>query len=311
MIDTIRFRGPAEYYAFDWDYSRFVGFKTKDNKKEYVNEILIQKTPNFRVWYYPASDTIDVECNPHKIIYGDNVYNYSDSGGALNALVRQFGNYFYRSGTYFVTRCDIGGVHTYDNPLESSRVLEGYRRARFPGARMSKFRHQNYADSVFYSTQNWSIKIYNKGAEMKGSADLFKDFDLYSTLRFEKTYRFREMKRLGMNIETARGVNIDEFDVQILLDDFFDQFGNWDFAQTPHVTDQRGVMGLLSVIDQSGLLSEVEALKVCSRSTVYRYNKMKKSMVQNKKLYFPNNLLQKDLVKLNYLNTFGPSFYFK
>jgi len=100
MIDTIRFRGPAEYYAFDWDYSRFVGFKTKDNKKEYVNENIIKKTPNIRVWYYPASDTIDVECNPHKIIYGDNVYNYSDSGGALNTLVRQFGNYFYRSGIF-------------------------------------------------------------------------------------------------------------------------------------------------------------------------------------------------------------------
>lgn len=313
MIDTLRLRGPADMVNFEWDYEQFTGFKNKKTGTRYVSSILVKKTPQFRAMYYPASNSMDVEINIHKTMFGFNVYNYASSAGILNSLVRNFAYYFYRpSSDIYVTRCDIGGVSTFKDVAESYQVLEKYRRCKFPGARIGKWRMQNYPDSVWYDTRHWSIKIYNKGKELGELADDFKEFDLFSTLRFEKTYRFREMGRLGMNIKAHYGVNLEEFDTDILLKDFFGLISGWELAQTPYLTDNKGAMGLLSVIDKLGYLSEIHAFSTVSRSTIHRYNKLKKADVPEfqQNVVFPFNLPPEKLSILNYARTFVPASFF-
>lgn len=307
MIDTVRLRGPADIVNFKWDYTRFTGFKRKDGK-EIVNEIIVRKTPHYRAFYYPSQDIIDVECNLHKILFNENVYNYSVSPAVLGGLVHSLVGTFYSSSSHvYVSRCDIGGVVTYSDRFECNKVLESYRGARMPGGRVAKWRHQNYQHSVFYRAENWSMKVYNKGEEMKDAAKEFTEFNLFNTLRFEKTYRFREMKRLGMNIKPCRGVEVSEFDVSLLLDDFFKILTDWEFSQTPHVTDKSGQMGLLSVIEQAGLFSDVESQGVVSRSTLWRYRKLKKDLQEKQIVSFSQNLPPRKLHILNYANTFGLS----
>lgn len=367
MIDTIRLVGDADYYRFSYTYERFTGIKTKDGE-ERISQVLVEnKKGVHRVFYTPSNHQIVVELNPHKLMFQDNVYNYEINSAILNDFIRGIGAIYFRSNSYYVARVDIGGVTTFPNPMETAATLEKFRQTRIPGARVARFKQQNYASSVFYASKNWSIKIYNKGVEMhidaqdapehkleKGklvpNPDYIKPelrernrlgFDLLSTVRVEKTYRFREMERIGlqeavkgipplhpnadqearilhmqemnkaragaiMQVTPYKGIHIDSFDISLLLNDFFTVFRNWEFTTTPYITNERGSAGLLSVIESYGGLSEVEGQNIVSRSTLWRYRKKKQVLSDyTPQIEFKNNLTQKVASLWHYYRTFG------
>jgi hypothetical protein len=309
MIDTLRLVGPAINYIRPFTWEKGYYFKDLENKTEKHATALVENRPNlWRVYYSPAYGTISVELNPHKILFSNNIYNYEQNHSFLRKLIFDIGSFFYGSGSWFVSRIDIGGVFTYDSRTTCRAALEKFRATRIEGSRSEKFKHQSYKDAVFYSTRNWSVKIYNKGVEMKISEnDTFYPFDLLSTLRFEKTYRFRELERLGMPVEAYKGVHKNNLNTQSILNNFFETFRSWEFNSTPWLTEKKGVIGLLSVIDSAGALSEVETMKTVSHSSFWRYRKEKKkaSEIEIPVTIFCNNCTADVQKKWEYVRTTG------
>jgi len=282
MIDTLRLSGHNLYFKFPFDYERYQVIKKKGGQIVVpVFQALdhrVNGVSQYRVHYAPSTGMVSVEFNPHKLIFTDNIYNYEKDPLVLGRFISTCANYFFAGGDCYVSRCDIGGVSVFDSPFVAAQTLESYRSTRPEGARVNKFKHQNYATSVFYSSKNWSVKVYNKGTEMKlpSGLDTVSGMPMLSTLRFEKTFRFNEMKRLGMTVKPYYGVHLNDFSIGILLDNFFEVFTKWDFQKTPYMTDVKGSIGLLSVLDNMGQLSEVESVGIVSRSTMFRYKKKKK-----------------------------------
>lgn len=359
MIDTIRFTGPARYYRFNYSYEKFQGFRRADGE-ERITQVMVEDIKGVhRVFYTLSTDTIVVELNPQKLMFGDNVYNYEKNTAILNDFVRLVGGVYFDSSDYYVSRVDLGSVTTFPSVEDSKMALERFRSARLDGARIGRFKQQNYKDSVFYPSRNFSVKIYRKGVEMgiKPQDETDDDgnplipesmrernrlgFDLLATLRCEKTYRFNEMKRLGVNyamrhilplrydatdiekevyreqvsrakrsapmqVTPYKGVHIDSFDIGILVEDYFNTFEKWEFNSTPYLTHQKGSAGLLSIIENNGQLAEVESLGVVSRKTIHRYKKKKRKVLDfTPTLTFSNNMSQKVSQMWYYYRTFG------
>jgi len=317
MIDTVRLCGYGRFYNFKKTFERFVGFNRSDGT-EYVIEQEVEKVPGkYVARYSPSEDIMRVEFNIGKLIFENyNVYNYEKNPAVLLALLQKFGQYFFGNNPFYVARIDIGGVCTYPNTDTATNTLNRMRSARPPGARINKFKHQNYSDSVFYYSKNWSIKIYNKGIELKESKELpsFSAFDLHSTLRFEKTYRFNELNRLGRpfgrnKVTPNMGILFKDFDLRLVMDDFFQVFQDWDFVASGTIEKDsglRGVVALLGALDAKGALSEVEAAGVVSQSSMYRYRKSKLGKPDFvPTISFDYNLEKKFLHKFQYCYTFG------
>jgi len=290
MIDTIRFRGPAVSYRLNWTFEKYYCFRTPSGDFEKIPITLIEnkkdakKRSLYRVFYVPSANLMDVEINLGKLLFEHNVYNYSVSSLDLDMLIRRVGSAFFASNDYYVSRIDLGHVQTYASRLETQKVIDQYRHSKLPGAYSRKFKHQNYKDSVFYKTENWSVKVYDKFAEIVHSLGVEVAKQLLpdeNMVRFEKTYRIGEMKRLGLQVDPYKGVHIDSFQVAVLMNDYMDVFGKWEFSATPHVTDAKGVIGLISYLDNLGQLSELEAAGIVSRSSIWRYRKEKASLVVN------------------------------
>lgn len=283
MIDTIRICGNSLYYKFKADYTTYTVIKRKkgdlvvpsfqsENKKRDGVSI-------YRVFHNMAHGNVSVEFNPHKLIFGNNIYNYEQNFQVLDRFVHHIANHFFSGGHCYISRLDLGGVVDYGTPHLATTHIESLRGTRLSGARIATYKNQSYKTSVFYKSQNWSIKVYNKGAEMKlpDGLDKIHGMSLNSTLRYEKTYRFGEMKRLGMEAVPYFGIPINQFSTKPLLEDFYRVFQQWERQSIPYMTEARGVIGLLSVLDNAGLLSEVEATGVTSRWSTYRYRKEKQN----------------------------------
>lgn len=273
MVDTLVLKGPVDNFRQSWDYSLFQGYKRR-GKVEKVTKVMVKDSPEYRAWYYPGSEYIKVEFSLPKLIFGTNSVNYATNQNLLNRLVGCAGNSFFTGGSYFVARCDLGYINYYPDYATASAVVDTFRNTRLPGARKNSYKHQNYPDSVFYKSANWSIKIYNKGLEQKIKPHM-KNAYLLGALRVEKTYRFREMERLGMTVAKTLGVPISVFRPWALYDDFQGVINSWCRQLPNRINGLSGALGLLSVIDQAGLLSEVEANGITSRSTLHRYKKVK------------------------------------
>jgi hypothetical protein len=349
MIDTIRLTGNADYYRFQKTYERFTGWK-KASGEERISTVMVEnKKGVHRVFLTPSTNTMVVELNPHKLIFSDNVYNYEKSAGVLNDFVRRVGSAYFSDSSYYVARVDIGGCHTCENTIQAGQMVERFRSARIVGARTERFKQQNYKSSVFYSSKNWSLKLYNKGIEMKIGEDGEErhrvGFDLLSTVRAEKTYRFRELERIGIrdatkhipvNLSTNQtdinsrnhsiaqakksakfqvtpfmGVHIDSFDIEPILNDFYGVLQNWEFTATPYITEKKGVLGLLNILDNQGLLSTIEGNNTVSRQSVWRYKQLKKKELSKNietstdSLTFASNLTPQLSAKWNYYRNFG------
>jgi len=333
MIDTIRFRGPAGGYRYKWNMQRFYVFRNESGD-EYTPSTLIEnkkdakKNSIYRAFYMPTSDFMDVELNIGKLLFTHNIYNYENSSANLNTLIRRFGDCFFNSSDYYVTRIDLGHLQTYASKEETRNVIERYRHSRLPGSYARKFKHQNYADSVFYKAEGWSIKVYDKHAEMVHNLgesianELIPDKNM---LRFEKTYRVREIQRIGKyptvfdskgeaigwgqryTIEKYKGVHIDSFDIGPIMEDYTTTFKNWEFAAIPYITDHKGALGLLSIIDSYGGLSEIEGTGVVSKMTFHRYKKVKKTTHPPPPFKIVENITPEMKQKVSYCVTFSPA----
>lgn len=314
MLDTLRLTGPADFYRFDYDYEKFIGYRKKDGTEK-TTVVMVENKPGLhRVFFHPSRNEIIVECNPHKVIFGDNCYNYEFNPVNINSFVRAVGGLYYRSSSYYVSRFDIGGVQTLESPKQAQNIIDRFRKTRLPGARSEKYKQQNYKSSVFYSSASHSTKIYIKGVEMKLTEDAPPDeryrpgFDLMSTVRAEITYRFRHieavtkrqffadysspgetMKMQGYKYlygapnqsEAYRGIHIDSFDASYVLRDFFSTFKNWAVFSTAVEDLSEGFtpsMRLLALLDRLGRLDEAEQAGAVSRWSFHRYRAKKKEL---------------------------------
>ena len=316
MIDTIRFSGPASYYKFNFDYERYSAYRTKDGWEK-TTSVQVEKNDRYRVYFNPGYDRIDVELNLQKILFGANCYNYALSSYDIGRLVVGVHNSFFTASSGFVSRIDLGGVVNYGTYEESIKALEKYRGARFLGASVAKFRQQNYATSVFYPSKHWSLKVYHKGVEQhvvnKDSLVESSAFsraaygvDTVDMLRFEKTYRFRELERLGMTCVARNGIPIDSFNSDLVYRDFMRVLSEWDFSESPSFVTEKGTVGFLQLLDQKGLLGEAEAQYLVSRSARTRLRKIKKEQVDFRQKEFILNFPEKSAGNLNYCLMFGP-----
>jgi len=315
MIDTIVFTGDPTSARMNFDLERYTAWKRKDGT-EVVTEVLYKKTEHYRVFYSPSYNRARIECNLSKILFDHNIYNYEKSPNILNTVIRRLGDYFFLPNTYYVSRCDIGGVRQYDARLDADRVLEGFRKARFEGARLRKYKHQNYDNSVFYSSANWSIKIYNKGHEMKNHGEI-PEPHLFNMLRFEKTYRTGEMERLGMQKTPHYGIHIDSFDVGTLVHDFETVFAKWEQRANPVIVNAKGMLGLVAIVDaltrqnddQNGAIDDLVNNGTISRATLSRYHTLKhktSNLFQGEKsVSFPYNLPAEKRNRMGYVYNFG------
>lgn len=312
MLDTIRLTGSSLGTNLKYETSKFVTYRNnKTGTERYaLVDMTASKGSPYRAFYDPNNLTLTVELNPHKILFGENIYNYCQNSNSLRYLVHSVAASFFPSSDCYISRADLGGVQTFENPGRALEVLEQYRRAKIEGARVAKYRHQNYTSSAFYYTRSWSAKVYNKGVDMFRNSEQPEGypFDLYSTLRFEKTYRSDEFKRLGMKKTPFRGVHVHEFKFDVWHDDFMTFFSNWQRQATPYYTTEKGMKGLLSVIDQLGHLSDVAAMGTVSRTTIYRYQQEKKRVSDLPGINFVDNLTakQKNTLQVFYLNGFSP-----
>lgn len=310
MIDTLRLRGPAVSYRLNWTFEKYYCFRTPNGDFEKIPITLIEnkkdakKRSLYRVFYVPSANLMDVEINVGKLLFEYNVYNYSVSSVDLDLLIRRVGACFFSANDYYVSRVDLGHVQTYESRAETQKVIDQYRHSRLPGAYSRKFKHQNYKDSVFYKTENWSVKVYDKYAEMVHSLGIEIAKEIVpqeNVVRYEKTYRIGEMKRLGMIPDPYKGVHIDSFQVAVLMNDYLSVFGNWEFSATPHITEGKGVIGLISYLDNLGQLSELEAAGIVSRSSIWRYKKEKASFaVDAPRLKITQNISKEQQQKFTY-----------
>lgn len=276
MIDTLRLTGSGKHYRFKPSYSKYTVFK-RDGKPEYIQGIQLEQTGNYRCFYSPSHDNATVEFNASKIIFRDNWTNYANNSIAIDTIIRVFSEYFFFRRTCYIARIDLGFVQDFMTEERANEVLEMFRGARFPGARKAKFLNQAYDGSVFYSTRNWAVKIYNKGREQK----MPQGHPLRSVLRYEKTYRFNELKRIGMPVTPTKGVLVRDFDSTAILTEFWQLWTGWDLQAKPYqVSGLKGSAALLQVIEQSGLLGVLETQNSVSRSTIWRYKKKRKSQKQ-------------------------------
>lgn len=317
MLDTIRLVGSSLGTNVKTSVTKYTSY-VRENGVEKIASVHLndKKGYPYRAFLDPNYNTLTVELNPHKILFGENIYNYCQDVYALRNLVFGVAHSFFPHGDCFVSRADLGGVVTYDSRNKADNVLEQYRTTKISGARVKKFRHQNYVGSAFYYTKNWSAKVYNKGLEVLKSGpqpEGLYPFALYDTLRFEKTYRAGEFERLGMRKTPFRGVHLHEFDFGIWYNDFNTFFLNWERESKPYTTDLDGtpMQKLLHVIDQLGQLDNVAAQGFVDRSTIWRYkDKVKKLQAPTfQKTEFVSNLTNEQKTKLKTMQTIGFSPY--
>jgi len=321
MIDTIRISGTAETYRFQYDYVKFRGSRTKDGS-EYINEVLVEnKKGKYRAFYVPGTDRIDIELNVGKLIFQNNIYNYENEPSRLLSLVCACGAAFFSNNDFFVSRVDLGHVQGYSTRLEANNVVDSFRYAKPSGARLGKWRVQNYEHSVFYPSDARSIKIYHKGAEMSTqyNAEELEAFflrdgiDLGSLLRYEVTYRSKYLAQLGMKKTPFWGVHITQLDMSVLLADYWETFKKWERYTNPVRVneDLRGVMLLCAMADREGKLDEYRVSGMVSRSAYHRYRKLQSKRkpdnerVINTEIKYLNNMPQKVSQLYNYARTFG------
>jgi len=76
MVDTIRFAGPGRSARHSWDLERFYGYKKKGHEERIISQLVKNEKGKYRVFMSPGGQSrIDVELNPHKLLFDENFYN--------------------------------------------------------------------------------------------------------------------------------------------------------------------------------------------------------------------------------------------
>jgi len=315
MIDTVRISGPAGLHRWKYELEKYYAYKKKGKKEVIQQQLVANKKGKFRVFYSPAQERIDVEFNLGKLLFNYNVFNYEKSTSRLLLLLARCGEYFFSRGDFFISRLDIGGVFDAGDINNGRAIIETFRRTRVPGGRIRKYKHQNYEDSVFYKSENWSVKVYLKGPEMM---KVYKQaqvetvcgvIDAMPLVRFEKTYRSGEFERLGMEKTPYWGIHVSDFDLDIVMRDFYKVFEGWERQRADHFVDLKGAMGALQMFDRQGKFEEACQSGVYSKATIQRYRKLRHDLRPSDwhTLYFdfPNNLCEKGKQLIQNVINFG------
>lgn len=276
MVDTLRLSGKSGSFRFSATATKYYTFRNHDGEKDTIPMVQMDtNNDNYRVFYSPAYDRYDVEFNLAKVLFGNNWHNYALNPHDIGQLVRACARHFFGDTRVYLGRIDLGFVQQFADYTEAQNTLETFRKTRPKGIRKLKAKNQFYEHSIFFPSQNYSIKIYNKGAEQKvgriGDADSW----LWKVLRFEKTYRFREIERLGMLAKPFWGIDIDDMDYSVLTKDLHKIFDDWERLTNPCISKLSGLMGAVAAIDGLGKLNELEAAGILKRSTLSRYRARK------------------------------------
>jgi len=291
MLDTFRLTSSLPSVRDVPRATRFMTLRKHDGE---LGDMVVlnqfSNTKTHRYFYDPVQKKFSIEANASKLIYGDNWTNWGGDAHSLVAPLLSIARHFYSSfDSCEVSRLDLGFVQDFGSAKAAAAVLESFRRSRPPRVRTVKAATQmhSYKDSIFLPTRNWSIKIYNKGAEQRVT-EYCKDAYLSGVLRFEKTYRSGEIARLHRAdnkafgiLEDDKRVYIDELQPQLLIDDFFSTFQNWE--RMTWATDDgqmKNSSALLARLEQLGEnMQLVENSGMVSRSTMYRYRAKKKTLL--------------------------------
>jgi hypothetical protein len=287
MIDTISFQGhQVDYFEKSTRAKFFINYEERNNPYLITDHF---QGKNYRAFHDLNRKLVRIELSLPKAVCGQNCFNYANAENypLLEKIIYSIMGQFFRNPKFcWINRIDLGYVQKYDTEKEKELALEHYKNTRPHSQRVSKFKHQNYSTSSFYYTKNYSIKVYDKFAESKYDNCTWTTKNM---LRFEKTYRTGEMKRLGMESTPYMGIPVPFFSLQQLMNDFKLTFQRWEFGTkiVPIVTEK----GLLGVLQSVKILSPdiykyIETAKIASPSTFKRLKKIKSEAYKPKDLDF-------------------------
>lgn len=279
MIDTLRISMPKRPAVFLPKVEKYITFKNRENdfEKVIINQ-LDSGNPNYRA-FWSAAGGYSIEFNLGKVLYLNNYTNYAPDPSFIAGLVAASVAHFCGKNDAFISRIDLGYCVDYGSYDEAKRHLDMYKNARPKGFSANRYNPKQYKHSIFYNTKNWSVKIYNKGIEQK--IDSLDDTEgLHGVLRFEKTFRSNELLRLGMPRVPYFGVPADQFDAGLVVDNLFQVFQGWDLQALPFQKQPnfRAGMAAIKIVDDLGLLHQLEQAGSVSRSTMHRYRKKKENV---------------------------------
>ena len=182
----------------------------------------------------------------------------------MENLINNIGNYFFK-GNWYISRIDIAAVVMVE---DIQTELKFYREFKQRTARIGKYNHQNYKDSVFYFSKEYAMKIYDKYKESKNI--LHKNL-----LRYEMTIRSSMLEKI---LKTSKkpyyGIRSVDMDYKKIVDYFFDRFQN--YAVKRKVKEVRGKItplqkAMITIKENNPeLFRQMVSEKSVSRQTITR-----------------------------------------
>lgn len=307
MIDTIRISGFIDNFILDKQIRSFITVVDEIQNKVYDLSIKTIKD-NYRAFYYPNSDRMDVEFSLPKIIYGENIYEIPNEFYIVAQLLKICKETFFKKDSkVYVNRIDICKNVYFEDFDTVQRFIEYHRLVPLPKMRLHKFQHQKYESSVNYYCKEYAVKIYNKTMEYEKRNKEYQ-FDYYCA-RYEIGYRTQKLLSI-FNCHHSDyyspffGIEINFLSDNIMkLYSHFNQIvDNWLPDKTiVNTTSESKMIKIIGKImnKTTDNIAEISALKQCgiiSNSTYKRYvNHEKSKLVWTKepiKVEMPLNLQQ-------------------
>lgn len=275
MIDTIRLTG--DDFKLNFQPSESILYREKNGEIYPLQSFLT--TPKFRIFQKKAGSTT-VELSVPKLLFGENGLNYLvGEYQKMQTLVENIGNFFFK-GDFYISRIDIGAVVMVD---DVKTELKFYREFKQRTARVSKYNHQNYADSVFYFSKEYAMKIYDKYKESKNEKHK-------NLLRYEMTIRSSMLEKiLSEKKKPYYGIRCDKMDYKKIVDYYFERFQNYAVRKT--VKEVRGDITplqktMLTIKENNPeLFRQMISEKAVSRQTIAR---MQRHVIDTKEVKILN-----------------------
>lgn len=275
MIDTIRLTGDG--FKLNFQPSESILYREKNGEIYPLQSYLT--TPKFRIFQKKAGSTT-VELSVPKLLFGENGLNYLvGEYKEMQTLVENIGNFFFK-GNWYISRIDIGAVVMVD---DVKTELKFYREFKQRTARVSKYNHQNYADSVFYFSKEYAMKIYDKYKESKNEKHK-------NLLRYEMTIRSSMLEKiLDEKKKPYYGIRSDKMDYKKIVDYYFERFEN--FAVKKTVKEVRGNItplqkAMITIRENNPeLFRQMVSEKAVSRQTITR---MQRHVIDTKEVKILN-----------------------
>lgn len=260
MIDTIRLTGDG--FKLNIMPTESILYREKNGEIYPLQSYLT--TPKFRIFQKKAGSTT-IELSVPKLLFGENGLNYLvGEYRKMETLVNNIGEFFF-NGSFYISRIDIGAVVMVD---DIKTELKFYREFKQRTSRISKYNHQNYADSVFYFSKEYAMKIYDKYKESKNEKHR-------NLLRYEMTIRSAMLEKiLDEKKKPYYGIRSDKMDYKKIVDYYFERFQNYAVKKT--VKEVRGNItplqkAMLTIKENNPeLFRQMISEKAVSRQTIAR-----------------------------------------